>query len=181
MIAAAAASSRALRTRQSFSRIAKPALGLDAGQPLVLKDDRQRRAIAERPRECLNPRRHVVRGSIEPARQADDERDQAVLLLSKPGDLRRRTIQRVLSRPAVCTTPTGRASVPVASLTATPIRRSPTSSPAMRPTLYNSRTLCLRALRTVLSAPRVPRGPCASRAGLGRRPAHYRSDSRITT
>jgi len=45
-----------------------------------------------------------------------------------------------LSSPAVGTTPTGRASVPVASLTATPIRRSPTSSPAIRPTLYNSRT-----------------------------------------
>ena len=33
----------------------------------------------------------------------------------------------------------GRASVPVASLTATPIRRSPTSRPATRPTSYNSR------------------------------------------
>jgi len=36
-------------------------------------------------------------------------------------------------------TATGRASVPVTSLIATPIRRSPTSSPATRPTSYNSR------------------------------------------
>src|SRR5262245_34785081 len=43
------------------------------------------------------------------------------------------------SSPVVCSTATGLAKVRVTSLTATPILRSPTSSPATRPTSYNSR------------------------------------------
>src|SRR5688572_8306748 len=65
----------------------QPALRFLARQPLVLQHDRQPRARAELPGEALHLRRHVVRRSVEPQRQADDELGDTVLFTGQPGDL----------------------------------------------------------------------------------------------
>src|SRR5262245_37608744 len=58
-------------------------LGLDARQALVLENDRQRCPAAKCLRERLDARRHLVGRSIEPARQSNDQRDQAILLVGE--------------------------------------------------------------------------------------------------
>ena len=70
--------------------------------------------------------------AIETARKADDDCGHAVVLGGEPADLVRGAHNRRGVEPRDLQTATGRASVRVASLMATPMRRSPTSSPTTR-------------------------------------------------
>src|SRR5438093_12823115 len=54
------------------------AFGFDAGEPLVLQRNGERRLDAKSPRELFHARRHLGRRAIEAAWQSDDDRADAV-------------------------------------------------------------------------------------------------------
>ncbi len=140
MIAAAAASICCLRTRQSFSRIARR---LSASR-LVRRSSCSTIGRPVRAPSCdANASTRSVISVREPSRR----RGRPITTTATSSSSAAR---RSISAAADCTaagpsalhgtTPTGRASVRLGSLIATPIRRAPMSRPTMRVTPYNSRT-----------------------------------------
>jgi len=167
-MAAAAASSRCFRARQSFSRTARR---LSASRLVSRSSCSAIGKDVRRPSVCANASTLDVISFAVPSSRRGRPITSATSPSSSPASRAISAAARSiasLSRPEVRTTPTGRASVPVTSLTATPIRRSPTSSPAMRPTLYNSRTERGSAShrRAGGSASRVAASSCRTPCGL---------------
>ena len=78
MTAAAAASSRGFRLRQSFSVRASSCLGLMARQPFVLQGDRDGGQGRKPGGECLDERRLFVGFAGKPPRQSDDDHREPV-------------------------------------------------------------------------------------------------------
>ena len=70
-----------------LDRDGQTALGLAAAQAFVLKHYWKPGQAAKRLRECPDAGRHVIGGSVEARRQADDQRGHAVLLRAQPCDL----------------------------------------------------------------------------------------------
>src|SRR5688572_10853573 len=139
MIAAAAASICFFRARQSFSRSASR---LSASRLVSRSSWRATGTASRAPSAAANAWTRGVMSFGEPSSRrgnptTSDMRPSSSAARRASSAAARSTASP--SSPDVCSTPTGRANVPVTSLTATPIRRSPTSSPATRPTSYNSR------------------------------------------
>ena len=60
-----------------------------------MKHDGQGRAAAECSGECFDPGSHVVRRTIEPARQPDDEPDKTIFLVRQPRNLGGGAVERI--------------------------------------------------------------------------------------
>src|SRR5688572_28078648 len=140
MIAAAAASRRAFRSRQSEERDARrlSASTLVSRSSCTVTGS----ALRARSRSANTAIRGVIAFADPSSRRGIPTTIDATPSSSAAS---RATSASATPRaspfsPVVRSVVTGRASVPVASLIATPMRRSPTSSPTIRATPYNSRT-----------------------------------------
>ena len=142
--------------RASRVRAGKPALGLAARQPLVLEHD-----VAARQPPQLGRQRAAHARFARSACRRDAAAGRPRWRRSGSSPASRRAIAAATSRAAAAgsscpaTVSTGRASVPVGSLTASPIRRRPSSTPRIR-------------IRAGAYYQREPFAKCAARAARRR-------------